>query len=104
MVNTLPFPLLSEENYNAEMDQVLLRLEQLRQSSGICARVENNTLSVLVRRCSWVGYTGRKGIFTPSDLFDNPSPTVQERLMLRYMRHYRTTSDIVILFHNWRNI
>ena len=41
MVNTLPFPLLSEENYNAEMDQVLLRLEQLRQSSGICARVEN---------------------------------------------------------------
>lgn len=63
-----------------------------------------HTLSVLVRRCSWVGYTGRKGIFTPSDLFDNPSPTVQERLMLRYMRHYRTTSDIVILFHNWRNI
>jgi hypothetical protein len=63
-----------------------------------------HTLSVLVGRCSWVGYTGRKGIFTPSDLFDNPSPTVQERLMLRYMRHYRTTSDIVILFHNWRNI
>lgn len=63
-----------------------------------------HTLSVLVGRCSWVGYTGRKGIFTPSDLFDNPSPTVQERLMLRYMRHYRTTSDIVILFHNWRKI
>ena len=60
--------------------------------------------SVLVGRYSWVGYTGRKGIFSPADLFDNPSPTGQERLMLRYMRHYRTTTDMAILFHNWRKI
>jgi hypothetical protein len=51
-----------------------------------------------------VGHTGRKGIFSPSDLFDDPSPTVQERLMLRYMRHYRTTTDAAILLHNWKKI
>ncbi|MBR1845052.1 MAG: alpha/beta hydrolase, partial [Oscillospiraceae bacterium] len=41
MVTALPFTLLSEENYNAEMEQVMLRLEQLRQATGICARIEN---------------------------------------------------------------
>lgn len=38
-MNTLPFPLLSEEHYSEEMDQVMLRLEQLRQASGSCARL-----------------------------------------------------------------
>ena len=60
--------------------------------------------SVLVGRCSWVGYLGRKGIFSPSDLFADPSPTVQDRLLLRYMRHYRTTTDAAILLHNWKKI
>jgi hypothetical protein len=60
--------------------------------------------AVLCGHYSWVGHTGRKGIFSPADLFDNPSPTVQERLMLRYMRHYRTTADAAILIHNWRKI
>jgi len=61
-------------------------------------------LSVLCGRYSWVGHTGRKGIFSPADLFDNPSPTVRERLMLRYMRRYRTTADAAILIHNWRRL
>lgn len=38
-MNTLPFTLLSEEHYQAEMDQVLLRLEQLRQASGRSERL-----------------------------------------------------------------
>lgn len=60
--------------------------------------------SVLVGRYSWVGYTGRKGIFLPADLFDSPSDSVKERLMLRYMRRYRITTDAAILLHNWRMI
>ncbi len=60
--------------------------------------------SVLMGRKSWVGYMGRKGIFTPSDIFNGSSPTVQERLMLRYMRHYRIAADAAILIHNWRRI
>ncbi len=60
--------------------------------------------SVLTGRYSWVGYTGRKGIFSPSSLFSNPSATTQEHLMLRYMRHYRTSTDAAILLRNWRNV
>lgn len=40
-MNKLPFALLSEEHYNAQMEQVALRLEQCRQSTGISARKEN---------------------------------------------------------------
>ena len=64
----------------------------------------SHCFAVLFGRYSWVGYTGRKGIFSPADLFDNPSSTVQDRLLLRYMRHYRTTSDAAILIHNWHKI
>ena len=64
----------------------------------------SHCFAVLVGRCSWVGHTGRKGIFSPADLFDEPSSEVAERLMLRYMRHYRTSSDAAILIHNWREI
>lgn len=38
-MSKLPFSLLTEENYNLEMDQLLLRLEQLRQATGTCARI-----------------------------------------------------------------
>ncbi|MGX8713480.1 MAG: glycosyltransferase [bacterium] len=64
----------------------------------------SHCLSVLVSRQSWVGYTGRQGIFSPADLFDAPSPTARQRLVLRYMRRYRITTDAAILLRNWRNI
>lgn len=61
-------------------------------------------MAVLTGRFSWVGYTGRKGIFSPADLFKETSETARQRLLLRYMRHYRTATDAAILLHNWRNI
>ncbi|MBQ6741942.1 MAG: glycosyltransferase [Bacteroidales bacterium] len=61
-------------------------------------------LQVLCGYCSWVGYRGRKGIFLPSDIAPNNSPEVQERLMLRYMRRYKTSTDAAILLRNWNRI
>lgn len=61
-------------------------------------------LSVLVGHCSWVGYTGHSGIFSPADITAGASPEVSERLMLRYMRHYRIATDATILFKNWRRL
>ena len=61
-------------------------------------------LSVLAGGYSWVGYTGRKGIFSPADLIPGASPEVRDRLMLRYMRRYRTITDLSILTRNWRRI
>ena len=61
-------------------------------------------LQVLCGQSSWVGYRGRKGIFLPSDIARNSTPEVQERLMLRYMRHYKTSTDAAILFKNWNRI
>ena len=61
-------------------------------------------LTVLAGRCSWVGYPGRQGIFSPSDIAHDLSPEVHERLLLRYMRRYRTSSDAAILMKNWNNI
>lgn len=61
-------------------------------------------LNVLVGRLTWVGYTGHHGVFSPADLMPNGSPELQERLLLRYMRHYSTSTDFRILAHNLRNI
>ena len=61
-------------------------------------------LNVLVGRLTWVGYTGHQGVFHPADLMPNGSPELQERLLLRYMRHYSTSTDFRILAHNLRNI
>lgn len=61
-------------------------------------------LRVLGGRWSWVGHRGRKGVFSPSDLAPEASPDLQERLMLRYMRHYKTSTDASILLHNLNNI
>lgn len=61
-------------------------------------------LQVLCGFSSWVGYRGRKGVFYPSDITPNPSPEMQERLLLRYMRNYKTSTDMAILFRNWNNI
>ena len=59
---------------------------------------------VLVGRKTWVGYTGRPGVFLPTDMLRQPTPEVKQRLMLRYMRHYRTATDWKILINNWNNI
>ena len=61
-------------------------------------------LAVLVGSLTWVGYTGHRGVFSPSDLLPAASKELQERLMLRYMRHYRTTTDLTILLRNWNNL
>ena len=61
-------------------------------------------LQVLSGRLTWVGYTGRQGIFSPSDIIHGACNEMQERLMLRYMRHYRTTTDWTILLKNWNKI
>ena len=61
-------------------------------------------LNVLIGRLTWVGYTGRRGVFQPSALMPDASADLQERLMLRYMRHYRTASDLAILMRNLNNL
>ena len=61
----------------------------------------SHCLQVLSGRCSWVGYRGRKGIFSPADLAPQASAETQERLLLRYMRRYKTTTDAAILLKNW---
>ena len=61
-------------------------------------------LSVLVGRQSWVGYAGHRGVFSPSDLLPAASTELQNRLMLRYMRHYRMGTDLTILIRNWNNL
>ena len=64
----------------------------------------SHCLSVLSGNLTWVGYPGRKGVFSPSDIAQGLSSNVQERLLLRYMRRYRTSTDAAILFKNWNNI
>lgn len=64
----------------------------------------SHCFQVLCGSSSWVGHRGRRGIFSPSDIVEETSPEVQERLMLRYMRHYKTSTDATILFRNWNNI
>ncbi len=61
-------------------------------------------LAVLVGKKSWVGYTGHAGVFTPADITPAATADLAERLMLRYMRHYRTTTDLTILLRNWNQI
>ena len=68
-----------------------------RQYFGHC-------FAVLTGRLTWVGYTDHRGVFSPSDIMPSASPEMRERLLLRYMRHYRTSTDFNILIHNWRNI
>lgn len=61
-------------------------------------------LGVLSGRLTWVGYTGHQGVFSPADMVSNSTPELRERLLLRYMRHYHTSTDWNILLHNWNNI
>lgn len=61
-------------------------------------------LAVLAGNKTWVGYTGHRGVFSPSDLLPSASPELQQRLLLRYMRHYRIGTDFTILIHNWNNL
>ena len=61
-------------------------------------------LKVLTGRLTWVGYTGRRGVFSPSDLLPNTATDLQERLMLRYMRHYSTATDFAILIRNLKRL
>ena len=59
---------------------------------------------VLAGSLTWVGYTGHRGVFGPSDLLPSASKELQERLTLRYMRHYRTATDMTILIRNWNKL
>lgn len=61
-------------------------------------------LSVIAGQLTWVGYTGHRGVFAPTDMLPNATEELKERLMLRYMRHYRTSLDWRILLLNWNNI
>ena len=67
-------------------------------------RYFSDCFGVLAGRLTWVGYSGRQGVFAPSDIVPHASAEIAQRLMLRYMRHYRTTTDITILLHNWNRI
>ena len=66
---------------------------------------------VLTGQKTWVGTDGRetkKGIFGPEDMLpqrtSDISPEVRQRLHMRYVRHYKLTTDIQILLKNLRNI
>ena len=85
-------------SYNSRYIAILFWFQRRKKAYfGDCLRV-------LGGRWSWVGYRGRKGIFSPADLAPGASAELQERLMLRYMRHYKTTTDASILLHNLNNI
>ncbi len=64
------------------------------------SRYFSDCFAVLIGRMTWVGYTGHPGVFTPAVLLPDASPELQERLMIRYMRHYSTATDFTILFRN----
>ena len=66
---------------------------------------------VLIGKKSWVGVTNthtRKGIFAPEDALPRRaatiSPELKQRLHLRYLRNYKLTTDMQILFTNLFNI
>ena len=68
-----------------------------RNYFGDCLRVLSGTHT-------WVGYVGHRGIFSPAALYPTADADMQQRLTLRYMRHYRTGTDFAILIRNWNNI
>jgi hypothetical protein len=43
-------------------------------------------------------------VFSPADIADNVPSDTADRLMLRYMRRYRTSTDMAIVMHNWNRI
>lgn len=61
-------------------------------------------LQVLSGRLTWVGYTGRQGVFSPADLAPDANSEMRNRLMLRYMRRYKASTDAAILLRHWRNL
>ena len=64
----------------------------------------SDCMRVLVGNRTWVGYTGCKGVFSPSDITDNLPHDTADRFMLRYMRHYRPATDMAIILHNWNRL
>ncbi len=67
-------------------------------------RYLGNCLSVLFGGKSWVGYSGRKGVFSPSDIVKEPSETLASHLNYKYMRKYKVSTDWAILSRNITNI
>lgn len=68
-------------------------------------RYYGHCLSVLVGTLTWVGYTNHRGVFSPADMLrGDTTEQLRERLTLRYMRHYSTTTDFTILMRNWNRI
>lgn len=64
----------------------------------------SHCILVLCGKLTWVGHTGRKGLFSPADLAPDAQPDTHDRLMLRYMRHYKTSTDAAILLRNWNRL
>lgn len=56
---------------------------------------------VLTGQLTWVGYTGKAGVFLPSAIVPNADAALASRLMLRYMRHRRAGTDVAILLRYW---
>lgn len=63
--------------------------------------------NVLIGKMSWVGTANgetRNGVFAPEDALPRRaaklSPEIKERLQLRYLRNYRLSSDLIILYKN----
>ncbi len=71
-------------------------------------RYFGDVLRVLFGNRTWVGYTGKEGIFTPADIAGHSADSVPaetaQRLMLRYMRHYRPATDMAIIINNWNRL
>lgn len=66
---------------------------------------------VLTGKKTWVGTAGREtrtGVFGPENMLprraSSINPELKQRLHLRYIRHYKMTTDIQILLKNLRNI
>ncbi len=67
-------------------------------------RYLGDCLRVLSGRLTWVGHTGRLGVFSPADLAPDATADTHNRLMIRYMRHYRATTDATILIRHWNRL
>ncbi|MCR4660021.1 MAG: glycosyltransferase family 2 protein [Bacteroidales bacterium] len=63
-------------------------------------RYLRHCISVLFGTLSWVGYSGRDGVFMPANIVRGASTQLAEHLNYKYMRKYRVSTDWKILTRN----